>query len=128
MCWLPSFAVFCWCSQLFTLLQAVTAASRAQHVGFLAMLSMLVLTRCFLRAECQGQPSILASRSCCTCQRSQPSTMLQAATAASTAQYVGFSAMLFMLVRQGRLDLRDLGSMPSMAEVVPFAKVSARPF
>ena len=51
--------------------------------------------------------------------------MLQAATAASTAQYVGFSAMLFMLVRQGRLDLRDLGSMPSMAEVVPFAKVSA---
>ena len=54
--------------------------------------------------------------------------MLQAATAASTAQYVGFSAMLFMLVRQGRLDLRDLGSMPSMAEVVPFAKVSARLF
>lgn len=54
-------------------------------------------------------------------------TLLQAATAASTAQYVGFSAMLFMLVRQGRLDLRDLGSMPSLAEVVPFAKVSARP-
>ena len=53
--------------------------------------------------------------------------MLQAATAASTAQYVGFSAMLFMLVRQGRLDLRDLGNMPSMAEVVPFAKVSACP-
>ncbi len=54
-------------------------------------------------------------------------TLLQAATAASTAQYVGFSAMLFMLVRQGRLDLRDLGSMPALAEVVPFAKVSASP-
>ena len=72
------------------------------------------------------EPSMLASWSCCSWRRSRLSTVLQAATAASTAQYVGFSAMLFMLVRQGRLDLRDLGSMPSMAEVVPFAKVSAR--